>query len=181
MPYPATPGPWHGPPGPWHGPRSGSTARLVVPAVVAFVAQVPFAVWQAVHSPQPLFGALGVVLAAAGPVLLLFSRRFPGPVVAAVAATTAVGALIEPPVAFGPPPLALVFAVVFAVARGALRWALVSVAAAWVAVLVATALGSATWSPPRILGATVLVLVGLGAGEFLRTRRVRRIEWERIA
>src|SRR4051794_41242812 len=126
MPYPAHPGPWPGPP-------FGRTARLVVPAAIAFVVQVPFAVWQATHSSRPALGALAVLLAAAGPLLLLASRRFPGPVVAAVAAVTALGTLVESPVAFGPPPLALVFAVILAVARGALRWALFSVATAWLA------------------------------------------------
>jgi signal transduction histidine kinase len=174
MPYPAHPGPWA-------GPQVSPTARLVVPAVVALVVQVPFTAWQASHSGRPLLGAIAVLLAVAGPLLLLAARRAPGPVVAAVAALTAAGTLLEPATAFGPPPLALVFAVAGAVARGALRWALISAAAAWLAVVTATAVGASGWSPPRLIGATLLVLAALGVGEFARTRRERRRAWIRAA
>ncbi|BDZ44139.1 sensor histidine kinase [Naasia aerilata] len=174
MPYPAHPGPWAGPP-------ISPTARLVVPALVALVVQVPFAAFQASHSGRPLLGALTVLLAAAGPLLLLGARRAPGPVVAAIAAITAGGSLLESATMFGPPPLALVFAVAGAVARGAQRWALISVAAAWLAVVTASALGASAWSPPRLIGASLLLLAALGVGEFARTRRERRLAWTRAA
>ncbi|HEY8590261.1 MAG TPA: sensor histidine kinase [Naasia sp.] len=183
---------------PWRGP--GPTARLVVPAVLAFVAQVPSALWQATHSSRPAIAAVAVALAAAGPVLLLAARRHPGPVVAAVAAIAAASTLLDPataaagpaslgpwspgpgsfgPGALGPPPFALLFAVVAAVARGAQRWALLSVATAWTVVVGAAAAGLTAWSPPRLLGATLLLLLAFGAGEFLRTRRARRVSWAR--
>src|SRR3954466_1806490 len=101
MPYPAHPGPWTGPP------PLGPTARLLLPIVISLVVRVPVAVGPGAGRRRQIAGAVTVLIAAAGPLLLRAARRYPGPVVAAIAALTAVSALVEPVAAFGPPPLPL--------------------------------------------------------------------------
>jgi signal transduction histidine kinase len=163
----------------WPASGTRSAARFVIPVVLALLAQVPFAVWQAAHAGRPLLGALLVVIAAAGPLLLVASRRAPGPVAIAAGVLAAAGALIERGSPFGPPPIALVFAVVLAVALGAVRQALAAAVGTWLVLLVAMSLDWTAWSPPRLVVATLLLLLGWGAGEFIRSRGARRDAWRR--
>ena len=151
----------------------------MIPVVVALFAQLPFAVWQATHAGRPLLGALLVACAVAGPLLIFASRRAPGPVAIAAGVLAVGSALLERGTAFGPPPIALVFAIVLAVALGAVRQALAAAVGTWLVLLVAMSLDWTAWSPPRLVVATLLLLLAWGAGEFIRSRRARRDAWRR--
>jgi signal transduction histidine kinase len=128
------------------------------------------------HPRELLFG---VLVMAVGPLALVAARRFPGPVVAIVAAAAAVAML------FGdqnlPPYVALGFAVVSAIVRGARIWAWISVAVAWVATLsFALSIGVA-WHPLRIASVTLGILIVIGIGEGIRSRREHIAEYRRLA
>lgn len=173
---------WGGPP--WGGPPQWATQSelerrrppagfvLVAPVVISLLVQVPAAIgialWQHVAWPLAL---LHLALAAAGPLALLGARRYPGPTVAAVSLAALADFLLAPDV--GPPYVALLFAIVLAVARGAVIWAAVSVAAVWVAAVVTGAMFGITWSPLRIAFTTLVLGVCFGIGWFVRTRRAR--------
>jgi signal transduction histidine kinase len=70
-----------------------------------------------------------------------------------------------------PPYVALAFAIVLAIVRGARAWAWISVAAAWIATLTVALVLGLDVSPPRIAAVTLGILIVLGVGESLRTRR----------
>ncbi|MFE5673244.1 sensor histidine kinase [Agromyces sp. NPDC056523] len=167
--------PWDGPPH-WDGRperfRPSPTFTLVAPVVVCLLVQVPaaigIAVWQHVGWAAGLWQ---VALAAAGPLALLASRRAPGPTVAVVSALALVDLVSTPDL--GPPYLALAFAIVLAVARGALVWAVVSVVAGWVAALSLGASLGLSWHPFRIALTTALLAACFGIGAFVRVRRER--------
>jgi signal transduction histidine kinase len=112
-----------------------------------------------------------VALAVVGPLALLGSRRFPGPTVAVVSAAALADLIVGPDV--GPPYVALAFAIVLAVARGAVSWAVVSVVVAWVAAIVLGAIIGLDWHPFRIALTTLLLALCFGIGAFVRTRRER--------
>lgn len=148
---------------------------LYVPVVVAFLIQVPgtvAATWWT-RTPQP-FAGLSVALAAASALALLTARRWPGPTVALVAALTTADLLVPPEA--GPSAVALAFAIVAAVVRGARVWALASVGIGWlVAILAAGALGN-SWPPVRIALATVGLALCFAIGEGMRARLVHASE-----
>ncbi len=158
--------------------------RLWGPVVVSLLVQVPgtFAMWvgnQNGHLERMTPSALQLAVVLLGPLALIGARRFPGPVVAIVVAGAVGDILIGPPI--GPPYIALVFAIVGAVARGARGWAWASVGVGWV---VALALGlwlGVDWRHAQVVATTFGVLLLLGAGEFMRTRRDRVREFSRIA
>lgn len=166
---------WDGPPH-WDGRperfRPPPAFTLVAPVVVSLLVQVPAAIGIAVwlHAGWAA-GLAQVVLAAAGPLALLASRRFPGPTVAVVAALALVDVLFAPDA--GPPYIALAFAIVLAVARGAVVWAVVSVVVAWVAAVSIGASLGVSWHPFRIALTTALLAACFGIGAFVRTRRER--------
>jgi len=153
------------------GPRFHPPAAVVllVPVFVSLVVQVPGTIalswWQRVPAPQAL---ASVALAAASALLLLAARRLPGPTVAAVAALAAVDLLV-PPIG-GPPPVALVFAIIGAVVRGARVWALVSVGLAWLATVVGADFVGVEWHPARIAFAAVGLALCFAIGEGIRAR-----------
>ena len=132
MPAPA----WSGPPDrampgpPWGGPpdryrRPPAAFVLLAPVIISLLVQVPAAIGIAVWTHAGWAAGLGqVALAVAGPLALLGSRRFPGPTVAVVAALALADLLFTPDP--GPPYLAFAFAIVLAVARGAVAWAAAS-------------------------------------------------------
>jgi signal transduction histidine kinase len=164
--------------GDWPRVRTGSDrARLIIPVVVAFVLQVPFAIWQLTREGGAALGWLGLLAAVAGPLALLGARRFPGPVVVICAVAAAADFLIDPATGpgggFGPPPIALAFAVALAILRGARLWAFASIAAIWLAVLAYGLLIAPAWHPGRFLGVTVVLLIVGLAGERFRSRRDR--------
>src|SRR5690242_12903851 len=92
--------------------------RLWVPVFLSAVIQIPAAVWLVkVTDPDFAVAVATVSLAVVGPVALIGARRFPGPV-AAVATAAALGSLLVG-AGGGPPPIALAFALIGAIVRGA--------------------------------------------------------------
>lgn len=160
--------PWGSGP-PWMTRR----ARLVVPVVIAFLVQVPASVWGIIrlHHGVPWQAALHVALAVAGPLVLLGARRFPGPVVALASAFAAIDVLAT--AVYGPPYMALAFAIVSAVVRGAGVWAAASVATGWAVVLLVASFGGRDWKPPVVVVATIGLAICFGIGAFVRSRRTR--------
>jgi len=142
---------------------------LLVPVFVSLLIQVPATIalswWQRVPIAS---AATSLALAAASALVLLAARRLPGPTVAIVAALSAIDVLV-PPVG-GPPPVALVFAIVAAVVRGARVWALVSVGLAWLGAVLGADLVGVDWHPARIAFATVGLALCFVAGEGMRAR-----------
>jgi signal transduction histidine kinase len=175
----------------WHAQRrvsrGSSGMRLILPVILSLIVQVPAVFFRfrpgtgVVHTPvwsEPAMLAISLSLALLGPLVLLAARRFPGPVVAIAAAAGGVDLLV-----FGnsdhPPYIALAFAIVSAVVRGARIWAWISVGAAWIiALTVALAVGLDV-SPPRIAAVTLGILIVLGVGEGMRTRREQFAEMSR--
>lgn len=170
---------WHGPPPhDWHAPR---WVTLWVPVIVSFLVQVLAAGWQIRFggaAPREALGILG--LAMAGPLALIAARRFPGPVVAVVSVAAALDLFVNPH--GGPPYVALAFAIVSAIVRGARVWAWASVGGSWIATVVAAvALGREDWTPGRIAAITLGILIVFGIGEGMRSRRDRFAEYRRLA
>ncbi len=151
---------------------------LWLPVVVSAFVQVTASLWSIrMLQPAPAVAAATLALAAVGPVALIGARRRPGAVVAVATAAAVLQLLVG--VNGGPPPVALAFAVVLAVVRGARVWAWASLAAGWLlALVIVLADPPQGWSPPRIIGTTFGLLLLLGAGEFVRTRRERIRETE---
>jgi signal transduction histidine kinase len=154
--------------------RPSPAVILLVPVVVSLLVQIPGTIglswWQRV---PPGAAAVSCVLAAASALSLLAARRMPGPTVAVIAALTLVD-LFVPPIG-GPPPIALVFAIIGAVVRGARVWALVSVGVAWLIAVVGPELapgvvGPADWHPARIAFATAGLALCFVIGEGVRAR-----------
>jgi signal transduction histidine kinase len=189
---------WHGAPG-WHGPgRRGWQAHgwhgppppeghvpkwvtLWVPVIASFIPQVLAAAWTLRVGDFPLRESL-VILAVAvvGPLALVAARRFPGPVVAVVSLAAALDLFVNPH--GGPPYVALAFAIVSAIVRGARVWAWVSVGTAWIAVVgAAVMLNREEFTPGRIAATTLGILIVFGIGEGIRGRRDRIAEYWRLA
>jgi signal transduction histidine kinase len=152
--------------------RPPPAAVLVVPAVVAFLVQVPVTIgvslWLGV---SPRFAAASAALAAASALALLAARRWPGPTVAVVAALT-LADLFVPPDA-GPPFIALAFAIVGAIVRGARIWALASVAGAWLIAVVLAGFLDAGVHPFRVALTTLGLGLCFAVGETIRRRLER--------
>ncbi|NQX34465.1 sensor histidine kinase [Herbiconiux sp. VKM Ac-2851] len=168
--------------------RFSGRAALWLPVIVSFVVQVPATVWLArlgrafegslADEPWRLAARLG--LAVVGPVALIFARRFPGPVVAVVAAAAGAYTLL---VAGGaaPPYVALAFAILGAVVRGARGWAIASIAVAWVVTIgVGVALG-VPWQAAPVTAATLALVLLVVVGGSIRSRRARYDELRRRA
>jgi signal transduction histidine kinase len=122
--------------------------------------------------------ALSLVVALIGPLALIGARRFPGPVVA-IAAVAASADLLLHNNSDGPPYVALAFAIVSAIVRGARTWAWISVAVAWILTFVVGLLLGEDWKPFRLVGITLGLLVVMGVGEAVRSRRERFAEISR--
>ena len=149
--------------------RPPPAVTLFVPVVLALLIQVPatiaISVWQGVPAP---YGAISVTLAAASALCLLAARRWPGPTVAVVAALTTADLFVPPDA--GPPFIALAFAIIGAVLRGARLWALISVGIAWLTAIVASGVLGASWHPFRIAITTLGLAICFGIGEGIRAR-----------
>jgi signal transduction histidine kinase len=185
---------WHEP---WqemeagHARRQNSAAarrmRLILPVLLSLFVQVP-AVFFTVRPgagvvrtgvwTDPRMFAVSLALALVGPLVLLTARRFPGPVVAITAAAGGADLLLFSN-SDHPPYLALAFAIVSAVVRGARIWAWISVGAAWILTLVVVLVAGLDVSPPRIAAVTLGILIVLGVGEGIRTRREQFTEISR--
>ena len=114
---------------------------------------------------------LAVGLALIGPLALIGARRFPGSVVVVVAAAAGVFTLLRPDM--GLPYVALIFAIVLGIVRGARVWVYSSVAVVWVLVLVFAGASGVGLHPLRIAGTTLALAVFMGIGEGIRSRRER--------
>src|SRR5262249_6746405 len=80
----------------------------------------------------------------------------------------------------GPPYVALAFAIISAVVRGARLWAWIAIGVCWIGSLVLAPLLTATgWSPFRVVVTTLRILIVFGIAEGLRSRRDRAAEFRR--
>jgi signal transduction histidine kinase len=167
---------WAGPPR-WPGlwiPVIVSLAIQVAPLffLLRFNTRLP-----TLDSPGEFLLAVGIL--SIGPIALIAARRFPGPVVAIVAAAAALAIL------YGgedwPPYVSLGFAIIAAIVGSARIWAWVSVAIAWVTTLVVALSFGTSWAPVRITGVTLGILVFFGIGEAIRGRREHFEEFRRQA
>lgn len=170
---------WHNtPPAEWSAPK---WVTLWVPVIASFVPQVLAAVWTirfGDFAPRESIGILA--LAMVGPLALIAARRFPGPVVAVVSLAGALDLFVN--AHGGPPYIALAFAIISAIVRGARVWAWASVGASWIATVgAAVAMGREDWTPGRIAGTTLGILIVFGIGEGIRSRRERLAEYRRLA
>ncbi|UJP09149.1 sensor histidine kinase [Microbacterium sp. KUDC0406] len=166
--------------GGWGPPASvGRRLRLLAPVVLSFLIQVPAALWMTVRAAH--HGASGLLilhlaLAIAGPLALLAARRLPGPTVAVVTGFALLDVLTTP--VPGPPYVALAFAVVGAVARGAMVWAAISVGIGWAAALLIGTVIDRFWFPGAIVAVTVALALCFALGAGLRTRGARRAQMQ---
>jgi signal transduction histidine kinase len=149
--------------------------------LLSFAVQVPAALWiSTAHHLGPLRAALLVGIALVGPVALVAARRWPGPVVAVVAVAASLDVVVNQ--IGGPPYLALAFAIVSAIVRGARVWAWVSISIAWAAtIVVALVFAGTRFEGPRIVATTLGILIVVGLAEGLRARRERYAEYRRRA
>jgi signal transduction histidine kinase len=159
--------------------RLSGWARIWLPVILSFVVQVPAAVftWRFRHALEfadddPLRFAARLALALLGPVALIAARRFPGPVVVVLSAAAGAYALIVAG-EFAPPYIALAFAIVSAVVRGARVWAWWSLGVAWVLTVTAGILLGVDWQPAAVVAVTLVLVLLLGIGEGIRSRRAR--------
>jgi signal transduction histidine kinase len=179
----------------WDGPEPrrgpGPALRLWLPVILSFLVQVPGSVfaWQGWGAGQRFDdhvyelragwpASLGLALV--GPLALIGARRFPGPVVAVVA-VAAVADLLVGAGTTGPPYLALAFAILSAIVRGARVWAWAAVGAVWVGTLAAVLVRGAEIPPGRVAFTTFGVLAMLGVGEAIRARRERIAAYRRAS
>jgi signal transduction histidine kinase len=176
------------------GNRIPRTARVLLPAIISLLVQVPATVVLARYgrdfghaghdlggefgSPRPGW-VLAVVLALVGPIALLGARRFPGPVAAVTAAAAGALILLRPDI--GLPYVALGFAIVLGIVRGARVWVYTSVAVAWAATIAIAGTLGVPLQPARIAITTVGLAVLCAIGESVRTRREQIRELRRRA
>ncbi len=162
------------------GPRVSARARLLVPVFVSAAIQIPPAlVFLLRQGGAPrLWLAVVLALAIVGPAALLLARRFPGPVVAFVTLAACADFLIASPFG-GPPYIALAFAIVSALVRGARVWAWVSLGTVWVATVVLGLVLSIELSPARVAITTLGILIVFGVGEAMRNRSANYAEFRR--
>lgn len=153
--------------------------RVVAPAVIALILQVPAAIFWPVYTRSFTLGALiTLALAILGPLALLAARRYPGPVVAIVTVFACTDFILVRQNE-GPPYVALAFAIVSAIARGARVWAWVSVGVAWAVTLTIGIIAGLAWHPARVAITTLVILIIFGIGEGFRTRRDHYEEYRR--
>ncbi|MFT4212761.1 MAG: sensor histidine kinase [Microbacterium sp.] len=155
--------------------RPSARARLIAPVVISALVQVPASVWYTANPARlatPI-AVLHLALSVLGPLALLAGRRWPGPVVALVSAFALTDVLAVP--VAGPPYVALGFAIIAAVARGATAWAAVSVGIGWSTAILVASLGGREWRPPVVVAATLGLVACFGVGGFIRGRRARAL------
>jgi signal transduction histidine kinase len=153
-----------------------AAVRLWLPVVVSFLVQVPSVSFVASDSAGP-DAALAILLALAGPLALIGARRFPGPVVVITAACAGALPLLRPDIAT--PYVALAFAIVLGIIRGARLWVYVSVAAAWLLVISLAGTLGVGIHPLRVAFTTLALAAAMGMGEAIRARRERFLDFRR--
>lgn len=151
-----------------HQARMSRRARLVIPFVFSLIIQVPASVFWLMHAPVAT-SWISVGLAVVGPLALLLRRRFPGPVVAFIAAAACIDFFLSDAVQ-GPPYIALAFAVVSSIVHNARAWAWISVGVLWMGTVAAGLIIGVNWHPARIAVTTLGILITFGVGEGLRNR-----------
>lgn len=162
-------------------------ANLWMPVILSFALQVPAVFFhfrfgggvvpsEAWGHPDQLL--LEFLVAVIGPLALIGARRFPGPVVAIAAAAGVVDFLLFRESSH-PPYIALAFAIISAIVRGARIWAWISVASAWAIGLTVALVMGLDLAPQRIAAVTFGILLLMGIGEGIRTRRDRFSEISR--
>ncbi|NYJ20038.1 sensor histidine kinase [Glaciibacter psychrotolerans] len=166
---PAQPGQW-GPGNPGStGPRIPAIVVLWLPVVLSFLVQVPTVIFLAWHFSDRTEGLAAVGFALLGPLALIGARRFPGPVVALAALAAAGLLLVRPDISA--PNLALAFAIVLGIVRGARLWVYSAVAVAWVLTIATASLIGVNLHPLRIAFTTLALALMMGIGELIRVRR----------
>lgn len=158
--------------------RASTKARLLIPVVISFLVQVPAALFWAAYlrfTPQSLI-LLGIALV--GPLVLLAARRLPGPTVVAMTVLACADFLLSGSM-FGPPYIALAFAIGGAIVRGARVWAWLSVGVGWLLTLVVGIVFRYDWEPGRVAATTLGVLIVFGIAESIRTQREQYAEYRR--
>ncbi len=158
--------------------RMSAPARLIIPVILSLVVQVPSALYWLVQLRTPLTAAT-LVLAVLGPLALLLAHRLPGPVVIFVSAVACADFVTANPM-FGPPYVALAFAIVLAVVRGARIWAWTAVGGLWIGTVTVGLLLGVDWHPARIAISTLGILVTFGIAETVRTRRDNVDRYRRV-
>jgi signal transduction histidine kinase len=149
--------------------RMSRRTRLLIPVIISLVVQLPASMFWLFRAPVGT-SLISLALAIAGPLALLVVRRFPGPVVAFVAAAACADFFLAES-AQGPPYVALAFAIVLSIAHGARIWAWISVGVCWIGTVTGGLLLGLDWHPARIAVTTLGILVVFGVGEAVRTRR----------
>lgn len=176
---------------PWWDRPDPAGWRVIVPALIALVVQVGMVLGVGprgglrnpfrglVLGPDAELG-FSLVVAIVGALLLLAARLAPGPTVAAIAALTVLDVTIaDDDHRF--PLVALSFAIVSAVARGARAWAWASVAVAIVALLVLSPFFEDEPQAGQVGVAAVVTIVSFGVGEAIRAARSNRADARRAA
>ena len=167
--------------------RGSRRVRLILPVILSLLVQVPAVFFRIrpriglAHTEvwtDPKILAVSLALALIGPLALLAARRSPGPVVALLAAAGGADLLLFSN-SDHPPYVALAFAIVSAVLRGARIWAWISVGTAWILTLTVVLLLGLDVSPARIAAVTLGILIVLGVGEGMRTRQEQYAEISR--
>ena len=161
----------YGPPSGFRGLPPG--VRLWFPVIVSFLVQVPATLVILVRTGpySPVDAMLAALLAIAAPLLLIGARRFPGPVVAAITVLAVADLLLAP--LFGPPMIALGFAILSGIFRGARIWVYASVVTGWLVAVFAGSLLGMEWHPMRIAFVTAGIALLIAVAEGGRSRRQR--------
>jgi len=153
--------------------------RLWIPVIVSLVLQLPAALFWAVYRHDfRITELIAIGLSIVGPLLLLGARRFPGPVVALVTVVAGVDFVVAQ-TGQGPPFIALAFAIVGAIVRGARIWAWISVGVGWTITVVVGIVAGVDWHPAQVAISTLGILIVMGIGEAIRTRRENYAEYRR--
>ncbi|MBH0098950.1 sensor histidine kinase [Salinibacterium sp. NSLL150] len=159
--------------------RRSQRLRLWLPVAISFVIQVPPTIASVLWvEPSLLVGIATVTLSVLGPVLLIWVRRYPGPIVAILSVAGAADFLLGYSWTT-PPYLALAFAVVIAISHGARTWTWVSMIVAWEGTLLAALLAGVALEPPRVVATTVGLLLVLGFAEANRRRLENFVQFQK--
>lgn len=161
-------------------PRTRRTVqlRLWLPVFASALVQIPLTLISVFHVNDGVpAGFVLVALSILGPLLLLWARRYPGPIVAVMSAAAAADFLLGYSV-ISPPYLALTFAVVIAISRGARTWTWVSLIVVWEGTLLSALLVGIALDPPRVIVTTLGLLLVLGFAESYRRRGEHYVQFQ---
>ena len=122
-------------------------------------------------------GVAAIALSIVGPVLLLWIRRYPGPLIAVISALAAADFLLGYAM-LSAPYIALAFAIVMAISHGARTWTWVSMIVVWEATLLLALLVGIELDPHRVVATTIGLLLVLGFAEAHRRRREQIVHFQ---